>query len=412
MEVHASDVDGCARRFHAVLVLGADTSGEPAKIGSAVHHAAAEITAMRETEPMCNAIEVGTAALLHYARESGMAPGSVLEAIEILERVLAPESRLSLWPDMGWTGESESRWGLVYDGDDFRYVHDPIEPCDAAGTMDLIQHNQNGRIVRIDDYKTVLSHPSPEDAYEAWQLRLYAFAALRRFPKADSVDVGFVLLRHGYRAAATLARGDPWETGVARRIRAVREERERILAADEFPEQPGPWCHYCPVMMRCEAIRAAAEMGAEVHMALPIGEAARVWLAAKALASRLERHVKGHAEASEWQPIDLGDAHGTVLGMKPVPGYEVVMDYDRTLARLRQLGMKPETEIEEFRFVARNHYASRVRRVLKALRMPPEIEDGLVEPITTHQFTTFVPEDRAPELTLEEIEARFDRNMG
>jgi len=410
LEVHASDTDGCARRFQAVLLEGLDTSNEPAKIGTAVHAAAEAILLARAQTPIIDALAVGAAEIRKQATRLDLAPGSVFDALDILERVLAPDSRISLWPDIGWSGESETRWGLVDDGESFVYVPDPDTECDAAGTMDLVQWQ--GTTARLDDYKTKRGFLSSQDAYDSWQLRLYAFALLRRFPRIEEVDVGFLMLRHGYRASAILVRGDPWEEGVALRIRTIREERRRILDAGRFPETPGPWCHYCPVLFRCEAQRAAAEQGASALAGLDDSEAARLWLGAKALVTALDKHVRGAFDASDCTPIPLNDPHGTVLGFKPIAGVETLQSYERTMERLRQFGMSRVMEAENFRFVAAHHFAGRVRDVLKELRVGEEIADELVTPVAKQRFTTFVPDPVARELTLEELEARFDRLMG
>lgn len=411
LEIHASDPHSCLASAKARILDDLDTEGEPAKVGTAVHRVAETIAFERAESPMLDVFAVARRVLREEAKTLRMSPGARVDAAAILAKCLADDSRISLWPRMGWSGKPELRWGLVADGDDYAFVENPTEPCDAAGTIDLPEWA--GNELAVTDYKSTLQMFSSQEAYESFQLRLYVVAMLRKFPDASKAEGRFALLRHGYYASADFARGDSWERQTIEQVRAERDARATAVETGEFPETPGEDCHWCPVLLKCETALRYASMGAVALGALSPEEAARAWLAAKAVAARLEKFVKKHVELHG--SIALGDPHGTVLGFHEIEGKETLVSYERTMELLREFGMSEAQFVEHFRFVAPNHFAARVKKVaMEVLGVDRETLERLVIPVTKSEFTTFVPELRhvAEAMSDEGIDTLIDDLLG
>jgi hypothetical protein len=246
--------------------------------------------------------------------------------------------------------------------------------------------------------KTERAFRDADDAFEDWQSRLYVFAALQMFPEAQVVEFRFGMLRHGYFARAEFMRGDPWQWTVKTRLRAIREQRERAVASNVWPETPGPWCGWCPIMHRCASLEAVRAVGT-VPPDLDVAELARRWKGLTKLADDYGDEVKARFQLRD-DAVPLGDAKGTVLGLKPVAGWSCVHEYEETLERVRELvpaGAWPTVFAENFRFIYETHFASKVQKVLKSLKVSDDVMDSIVVPVTKTQLTTFRPDPPAEE---------------
>lgn len=408
LEVHPSDPHACLARLKGQLIDGADVPNEAAKVGTTVHRVAQAVAEAKAKSAFVAFHQVAAQAIREQAKALRMSAAGILDATAIVEKCFAEDSRVALYPRMGWTGKAELRWGLVEEDGMFTYVEEPTEECAAGGTIDLAEWNPSK--VAVTDYKTTIQMWSGTDAYESFQIRLYVAAMLRKVPTARGAEGRFALLRHGYYANADFERGDAWEMQTLAQVRAEREARRNALETGEFPETPGVDCHWCPLLLKCETAGRFATMGAQAAGLLSPTDAARAWLASKAMAARLERFVRKYVEDSG-APIPLDDAAGTYLGFKETNGLEVLDDYETVMDRLRDYGMKEAQFVEHFRFVGPQHYASRVKKVLyEVLGVDPETAERTVVPVTKSEFTTFVPQ-LAPiqrEATDEEIEAMLD----
>lgn len=418
LECHQSDPSECLAAFKAKVIDGLDTPGDPAKIGTLVHKVAERLAVAKSGEAFADVFAIARDVIRTEGLRLALSPAALVDAVEIVEAILGDGSRINLWPEMGWQGEAESRWGLRLDtskGDEgtFVYVADPSEPCYAAGTIDLLEWSPGGAVVRVRDWKTSRQKFSGDDAWESFQARLYAYAMLRRFPEAKSIEFTYGMLRHGYYSRPVdFVRGDPWEWGVETRLRATREQRERALASGSWPESAGPWCSYCPIRWKCASFLAVVAMGDEVPDEWDARTIALALGAAKIAVRDLGKRARSIVEQTQ-RPIVLDSTTGLALGFKPTNSLETVLTYEQTMDRLRVYGMTKAQEIEHFRFVASNHYAARVKKVASdVLRIGREELESLVVPIADVEFTTFTP-DPVPEedrpVTLDEIDDFLER---
>jgi hypothetical protein len=431
LTIHASDPHACLACAKAKILDGLDTEGEPAKTGTAVHRVAETVAHEVAERPLADVHEIARAELKTQSRVLKMSAGAVVDAAAMLRACLALDSRVTLWPRMGWSGRPEWKWALDEDlevvepcgacGGDGPNGDQDTPPCStcngtgwsrptlAAGTIDLAEWVDSGRGgLAWRDYKTTVQMFSATDAFESFQVRLYGVSLFRRFPEAQRGEGGFSMLRHGYVALADFVRGDLWEEQTVEQVRAEREVRRGAVETGLFPETPGLDCHYCPVLLKCQTARRYAEMGAEAIGALAPDEAARAWLAAKAIAARLEKFVRAHVEATGL-PIALRDPHGNVLGFKEVEGKETLLSYESTMEALRTFGMTDAMFVDHFRFVAPNHFAARVRKVAsEILRLDRETLERLVVPVTKTEFTTYVPAPLPKPVALMDGDELFD----
>ena len=443
LELHASDRDQCLSRLRAELD-GAGHSGLAADIGTAVHRVAEAVTLELLEHPAADAREVAQATLKTVIRELDLPPAGIVDALEILDKVLAYDSRIRLGVEPGWSGKPEVRWALDADmeivppcdhtlgeilacADGAKAEAQPVacarcrahpgwsRPTLAAGTIALLVWN--GTALRVSDYKSERGFRSPDNAFEDWQARLYCLAAFAMFPEARTCEFRFVMLRHSYNATADFVRGDPWAWSVETRLRAMREQRERAVAEQRFPETPGPWCSWCVRMHVCGALDALRTQGTVPEDSNP-PELARRWKALQRLTGEYEKHVEALFEDHERdEPIVLGDARGSVLGWKPTQAWELVEDYESTLARLRDFVPAEawQTTWEtHFRFCLEKDFAGRVRKVLKDLRVTEDVLDTFVLPIAKPMLKVFVPEVTAAAVapTLEDVDELVDRYFG
>ena len=417
LETHQSDAVGCLARFKAEVIDGVDSHGEAAKVGTVLHRVAEGLSTWRVDRAAADPTTMAFTLLREQALLLKLSPAAVADAVSILETVLAPDSRLSLWARPGRNGVAEMRWGLYPHPESGELVAtddaDPEREFYAAGTIDLLEWTGGAAGVTVTDWKTTLVMLSAEDAWQSWQGRLYAYAVLRLpgFERAEEVTFRLALLRHGYAVEAVFRRGDPWERGVEERLASIRASRERALASGVWEETLGPWCAWCPVMGRCEAQKAAAAQGEEALAGLDLPTAARTMLGLEARAKVLRKRVRAAVEKTG-DPVPLEDPHGTVLGFVPTQGWETVQSYEQTIDALRLYGLTDAQFVEHFRFVAPNHWPSRVRKVLKQeLGADEGTIDSLVIPVTKSEFTTYVPErvlESARPATIEDL----DRLLG
>lgn len=413
LTVHQSDPSECLAQFKAARLDGLDVAGDPAKVGTLIHRVAERLVEEKRATPLVDVYAVARDVVRSEARTIGLSPAGVVDALEILERVLGSGSKINLWPSMGFRGDAEYRWSLVLVGEDFEFREGHVEGAYAAGTIDLVEYPASGAVgmVRITDWKTARQMYGDEDAWESWQARLYAFAMLRRFPSAKTVEFQYGMLRHGYYSSPVdFVRGDPWEWGVAARLRATREAREAAVGSGEWPETAGPWCHYCPVRWKCGSFLRVNQMGADVPADWSPAEIATALSVAKTQVRDLEKRAREIAERTN-APILLPGPSRKALGFRVVDGVETVLPYEETMSALRAYGMTAAQQAEHFRFVARNHYASRVRKVAReVLGVPREEIENLVVPVPKTEFTTFTydaPQDASSDrpVTLDELES-------
>ena len=114
LELHASDRDQCLSRLRAELD-GAGHSGLAADIGTAVHRVAEAVTLELLEHPAADAREVAQATLKTVIRELDLPPAGIVDALEILDKALAYDSRIRLGVEPGWSGKPEVRWALDAD---------------------------------------------------------------------------------------------------------------------------------------------------------------------------------------------------------------------------------------------------------------------------------------------------------
>lgn len=390
--VHQSD-PGCLARLKAQRD-GADATGEPAKIGTACHRAAealADLAADDDDDRPESAVVA--LAIRDAAPELDMAPESVGEALQIMERAIASVIPLHLTPEPDAACYSEMHWRLDRR---FKPLPEDASPGDIAfaGTFDRVEVFAD-RVV-VTDWKTVREKMAGWELPDNWQARVYSLAALQFWPGARRVTYRWVNLRHCYALSHDFERGATWEAATRTLLGYAADRRTAAMASDEWPETMGEDCGWCPVLHRCRAVADAVEQGAEVTN-LPPAEIARRWLGVRALAGRLERTIKPMV-AALGHPLDMGD--GSVLGGKPVQAWDVVLRYEDMMNALTAFGMTRAQEIEWFRHCAANHYPSRVKRALNELlgrEARAAIEsDEYITPVTNEQFAVWTP-DPSPE---------------
>jgi len=331
-----------------------------------------------------------------------MTPAGTAEAVEIMERALAPTSRLSFARPSGWQSGAEVRWALD------RHFR-PCDPDDpkriAAGTIDLIEWDEAGGRVVVTDEKTTKGWQGHDDLYHEFQPRLYSLWAIENYG-VRSVRFRYRNLRHGYAVSDEFHRDGSWFEATKARVLALRAEREVAVEMDAWPETLGPDCAWCPVKHRCAAMAEAARQGRKLRPDLTIAERARRLLAIRALESDYEADVKAHLAVTE-EPIDLGS--GIAFGLKPVSKMRLVArfaDGDGTVSPaqraalmefLRGYRMTPEQEAEWFLFCRASDLPAAVKRAVHELlgrEAGKFLDDPLaspLEPVTRHEMSAWLP---------------------
>lgn len=412
--IHKSDPT-CLARYKAERIDGIQSDNEAAKIGTACARACEALAYVGEDE-------VDTDAKLKIARDTVEATALEIDlssdgrrrALEIMERALAPTSRLRFGRPTGWNSSAEWRWALDAN---FKPLEDPDDPrAIAAGTCDLVEWDEAGGSVRVTDDKTTLHFQSADDLLYAWEPRVYALAALQVFG-VNVVTFRWRNLRHGYTVKAEYRRDEPWFEQAKARIRDLRAEREVAVEMGAWTPSMGPDCGFCPVKMKCPAILEAASQGRVIAPALEPGEIARRLMGLRAITSAYETAAEVALEES-MAPIPIG--HGLSWGMKPTTRwtmgvrYEGGDWYDRLMRDLRDLGMTPAQEVEWFRFVPAHQVPSAVKSALHELcgtHAKKAIESGdFVEPTTRFENSAWIAETgkRAPRATIDEILDEMD----
>ena len=434
LTIHASDHDQCLARLRAEVVDGVDSSGVAALVGTAVHRVAESIALEVAEHPAIDQREIASRVFKQEVRRLAIPPAGVVDGLRILDKVLAFDSRIKLHAEPGWNSRPEVKWALDVDLNPFDWIVDPNTgegawrdedgnpptlSILAAGTMDLEMWTTGDEAGRLRDYKTIRAFRGPDHAFEDFQLRLYTFAEFIRRPAMQECNTGFSMLRHGYETTADFVRGDEWAWSTETQLRAIRDQRERAVESDEWPETPGPWCKYCPIAHKCvkvEAMRAQGEMPPD----LPHAEIINRWKALQALADEYEEAAKAPFQDEHHDaPVLLGDARGTAFGWKDTQAWALVGDYEQTMERLRMLvpdAAWPTVFAENFRFVTEGNLPSRVKKVLGDLRVREDVRDSIVLPLTKPMLTTFRPEIPKPgiaeDATRDVIDAAIDDFLG
>jgi len=408
--IHKSDPT-CLARYKAERIDGVESENEAAKVGSACARACEALAYLGEEADAAERAHVARQAVDAASLDLAMSPDATHRAREIMERALAPTSRLRFGhPTDGWKSSAEWRWAL---GPDWKPLQDPDDSSAiAAGTCDLVLwHEEEGRVIVVDD-KTTIHRQTQDELRHAWEPRVYCLAAIQVFG-VRRVTFRWRNLRHGYAVQLEFDREDPWFESTKERILELRTAREVALEMDAWPETLGPDCAYCPVRHRCGAMRSAATSGRVIPPDLHPRIIGQRMLALRALVADYERRAEELVEATQ-QPIDLGAGIG--LGMRPatvwglVPRFEGPAGYDRLMRELADLGMTEAQRVEWFRFCPEHLLGSRVRRALYALLDPKvagrAIEDSsYVEPSTRFELGPWLPATgkRPPARDLDEI---------
>lgn len=398
--VHQSD-PACLARYKVERIDGIGADSSAARIGSACHRACEALAYEADGELLRPAqFKVAEQAIEAAARDLGLSPGEQASALAIMERALAPSSRLRFGIPTDWQHAAEHRWAL-----DSRFR--PCDPDDpkrlCAGTIDLLEWNEAGGSVRVTDEKTTLGFQSGDDIRHEFQPRLYSLWAGINFG-VPTVTFRYRNLRHGYTVSAEFRMDDPWVDATKARVLALRAEREAALEMDAWPATLGSDCAFCPIMHACPEMLAAAKSGRETDVTAPV--AARRLMALRALASRYEKTVRLVIETTQ-APIPL--SAGEVFGMKPVTKWRLVSRFsgedgsvtpeqrEKLMEYLRGFKMTPAQEREWFTFCREGDLSGRVKTALGELlgrEAGRFIDDPLVSPIepcTEFQMSAWVP---------------------
>lgn len=409
LEVHKSDPT-CLARFKAEQD-GADRDSPASRIGTLCHLVVEKVTRASELGPPDGAAIVREVVADAIAKGESD-PVVVSQTIEIMAKALGERSELSFIIPAGMTVAPEWKWAL-----DEKFNPAPTDaPAAYAGTID---HLAWGDSLLVADYKTVIKRGSRGEIPGADEARIYVLAALAHFADARKAKFSYVFLRHGYAATAEFKRGDVWEDAIKASLTARRSARLRALETGEFPESLGVSCNYCPVIHKCQAMRAAIEDGYRSELS-PTDMANR-FLALRSMLNLYETQLRAWVAEKE-EPIPLGG--GKALGMKPAPKLSLWpgRTYEQTMADFDAMALPPEKKIEHFRFVTKDNFPSRVRKALGDLigtRHARALIDagGWIEENTTHEFAVWSPPPRVEgqpvkDLTTEEFDRMIDDLFG
>lgn len=396
--IHQSDPE-CLAALHA-KVNGAHDESEAAKIGTAVHAAAEALTQASTLGEDFDAHEVARDAINMTAIRLDMLPRSFEEAVGIMDECLSAENPIRFFVEDGSTVYPEWKWALDANFDPIEVDQQSGAPLDpsrtivAAGTVDRLQVFHDTKRIVVADYKSIRRMLAQWEVAGLWQARLYAFAVLQHFPGMREVTFRIVNLRHRYWIEETFARGDPWERTTRERLSYEMERRVAAEATDHWPHTLSEGCQWCPILFKCPEVKRAVAQGEKIDPAMSDENLARQALAIPSLGNRIRRAAEARYE--KHGPLDMGD--GSVLGGSVRQEWQAELSYEETMAELRIYGMTPQQEQEHFRFCAKHHFGSRVKKVLHELlgKDAKSAIDagGLVSPIAKESFGRWWPDGK------------------
>ena len=137
--------------------------------------------------------------------------------------------------------ESEQLWGCNWE---FKPSRGPIwSKLDALCFMD--EEKTEALVV---DYKTGKKYGNEVAHHQQGQL--YALVAFLRYPSIERIDVEFWYVDHDIRTEpATYLR----DRDVPRLQVKWRQKFMEMDLEDEYPEEPGWWCKWCPISGDCSS---------------------------------------------------------------------------------------------------------------------------------------------------------------
>jgi RecB family exonuclease len=183
-----------------------------------------------------------------------------------------------------------------------------LQPTEIGGTADVVGLSADGRTVVVLDYKT--GYTKLAEAERNWQLRFLSLASTRAYG-AISARVGLIYVHDDEEPDYHPATLDPFDVDAAaldlRRLYDRVEFSARAVEAGELPLlTKGAHCRYCPCLAFCPAqtttLRLLAQDPNPADFRRPVtnDDAARAWIAAKALHAALDevnRNLSAYAIA-------------------------------------------------------------------------------------------------------------------
>jgi hypothetical protein len=308
--------------------------------GSEVHHV------MSEYVRWCVAhkVAVDFPAFDRLSAAAGPVAGPILDNMRDTfvvkwQNVLATEVRLRLDSDLNPTKHEEVLVGTkahpflgepavleAMDGGDFPGLEYTGQPAAHAGTLDVIEINDDATEAVIPDYK---SHPRPFEP-DTYQGMLYPFMLMKHIPTVRKVTFELVFVRYGgdVRRSVIWTRDDMPEMAI--HIRRARERQLALEAAGEGPALPGSHCQYCPKITR-PTLCSIAEFNPQINDTMEERMRFLIWSAEQAKVSRAA--MKDHVDATG-KPITITDANGKTYAFGIEPVESKVFPLDRTSIKL------------------------------------------------------------------------------
>jgi hypothetical protein len=185
-------------------------------------------------------------------------------------------------------------------------------PAAHAGTLDVIEINDDATEATIPDYK---SHPRPFEP-DTYQSMLYPFMLLKHIPSVQKVTFRLVFVRYGGDVTREVVWTREEMPEMAIQIRRARERQLALEAAGAGPALPGSHCQYCPKITR-PTLCSMAEFNPQFNTPMDERLKFTIWAAEQAKVSKAA--MKDYVDASG-KPVTTFDANGraTEFGIQPV----------------------------------------------------------------------------------------------
>lgn len=230
------------------------------------------------------------------------------------KHVLMTEVRLRLDEDLKPTtleriSPSEN---ITHNVDEIPGVAYSTEPAAHAGTLDVIEINDDATEATIPDYK---SHPRPFEP-DTYQSMLYPFMLMKHLPTVNKVTFELIFVRYGgaVRRSVVWTREDMPTMAVE--IRRARERQLALEDAGQGPALPGKHCQYCPKASRLD-LCSIADFNPEVNTSFEERYRMMIWWdqVRKINAAVLKDHIDATG-----RPVRITDANGKIYeyGIHPV----------------------------------------------------------------------------------------------
>jgi len=249
------------------------------------------------------------------------------------QNVLATEVRLRLDSDLNptlrelyWSGDPGQECFIDYPEDEMVGVSYSQQPAAHAGTLDVIEINDDATEAVIPDYK---SHPRPFEP-DTYQSKLYPFILMKHIPTVRKVTFRLVFVRYGGAVTREVAWTRDDMPALAIEIRRARERQLALEAAGEGPALPGSHCQYCPKITQ-PTLCSIAEFNPQINTPMDERLKFTIWADEQAKVSRTV--MKDYVDASG-KPVVTLDANGepTEFGIQPTESK--VYPLDRTSIQL------------------------------------------------------------------------------